>query len=213
MLATAVGQALTKHLHDLLELMFACGLTEPLRQALVDLAHNIPPLLPVIQERLLNLLSIILSGQNFRAPGSPERVNSNLVPTMANHPLADGKDSELITLALNTLGGFDFTGNTIFGVINILGNVLNEFVRDVMINYVEDDNPEVRKAAALSSCQLFIKDPIVYQTSNHAIQVVSQVLEKLLTVGITDPGNLFLITAKYRSQYPSSGPLSSGRKV
>src|SRR5579859_7941488 len=47
---------------------------------------------------------------------------------------ADGKDSELITLALNTLGGFDFTGN-----------VLNEFVRDVMINYVEDDNPEVRK--------------------------------------------------------------------
>src|SRR5947207_2701217 len=57
-----------------------------------------------------------------------------------------------------------------------------------MINYVEDDNPEVRKAAALSSCQLFIKDPIVFQTSNHAIQVVSQVLEKLLTVGITDPG-------------------------
>lgn len=176
MLATAVGQALTKHLHDLLELMFACGLTEPLRQALVDLAHNIPPLLPVIQERLLNLLSIILSGQNFRAPGSPERVNANLVPVVPGQQPADGKDSELITLALNTLGGFDFTGN-----------VLNEFVRDVMINYVDDDNPEVRKAAALSSCQLFIKDPIVYQTSNHAIQVVSQVLEKLLTVGITDP--------------------------
>lgn len=72
----------------------------------------------------------------------------------------------------------------------ILGNVLNEFVRDVMINYVEDDNPEVRKAAALASCHLFMKDPIVYQTSNHAIQVVSQVLEKLLTVGITDPGKL-----------------------
>jgi serine/threonine-protein kinase mTOR len=110
MLATAVGQALTKHLHDLLELMFACGLTEPLRQALVDLAHNIPPLLPVIQERLLNLLSIILSGQNFRAPGSPERINNNLVPSMANQQPADGKDSELITLALNTLGRFDFTG-------------------------------------------------------------------------------------------------------
>jgi len=187
MLATAVGQALTKYLHDLLELMFACGLTEPLRQALVDLAHNIPPLLPVIQERLLNLLSIILSGQNFRAPGSPERVNSNLIPNMANQQPADARDSELITLALNTLGGFDFTGIT--DRIHYLqtGNVLNEFVRDVVINYVEDDNPEVRKAAALSSCQLFIKDPIVYQTSNHAIQVVSQVLEKLLTVGITDP--------------------------
>lgn len=82
--------------------------------------------------------------------------------------------------------------------------MLNEFVRDVMINYVEDDNPEVRKAAALSSCQLFIKDPIVYQTSNHAIQVVSQVLEKLLTVGITDPGRLPKYrTLMVRSQYPS----------
>jgi serine/threonine-protein kinase mTOR len=190
MLATAVGQALTKHLHDLLELMFACGLTEPLRQALVDLAHNIPPLLPVIQERLLNLLSNILCGQNFRPPGSPERANARRVPSKANQRLADGKDSELITLALNTLGGFDFTGISILDVVNSIGNVLNEFVRDVMINYVEDDNPEVRKAAALSSCQIFIKDPIVYQTSNHAIQVVSQVLEKLLTVGITDPGIL-----------------------
>ena len=78
---------------------------------------------------------------------------------------------------------------------------MNEFVRDVMINYVEDDNPEVRKAAALSSCQLFIKDPIVYQTSNHAIQVVSQVLEKLLTVGITDPGIPTLI--KHLTQIPT----------
>jgi len=111
MLATAVGLALTKYLHDLLDLMFACGLTEPLRQALVDLAHNIPPLLPVIQERLLNLLSNILCGQNFRAPGSPERVNTNLVPVMATQQPADGRDSELITLALNTLGGFDFSGS------------------------------------------------------------------------------------------------------
>jgi serine/threonine-protein kinase mTOR len=113
MLATAVGQALTKHLHDLLELMFACGLTEPLRQALVDLAHNIPPLLPVIQERLLNLLSIILSGQSFRAPGSPDRLNSNLAPLIPNQQPADGKDSELITLALTTLGGFNFTGRNL----------------------------------------------------------------------------------------------------
>src|SRR5271170_2784364 len=87
--------SLTKHLHDLLDLMFGCGLTEPLRQALVDLAHNIPPLLPVIQERLLNLLSNILCGQNFRAPGSPERANINLAPTMATQQLVDGKDSEL----------------------------------------------------------------------------------------------------------------------
>jgi phosphatidylinositol kinase/protein kinase (PI-3 family) len=49
MLANAVGQALTKYMHELLELMFATGLSEPLRQSLTDLSSCIPPLLPIIQ--------------------------------------------------------------------------------------------------------------------------------------------------------------------
>jgi len=69
-------------------------------------------------------------------------------------------------------------------------HVLNEFVRDVAMKYVEDDHTEVRKAAALTCCQLFVRDPICYQTSNHAIQVVGEVMEKLLTVAIADPGRV-----------------------
>lgn len=49
MLATAVGQALTKYLHDLLDLMFNCGLSEPLVTALSNIADRIKPLSPVIQ--------------------------------------------------------------------------------------------------------------------------------------------------------------------
>lgn len=49
MLATAVGQALTKYLHDLLELMFNGGLSEPLVAALSNIADRIKPLSPVIQ--------------------------------------------------------------------------------------------------------------------------------------------------------------------
>lgn len=49
MLASAVGPNLTKLLHDQLDLMFACGLSEPLRQALVAIARHIPPLLKTIQ--------------------------------------------------------------------------------------------------------------------------------------------------------------------
>ncbi len=64
--------------------------------------------------------------------------------------------------------------------------MLNEFVRDVTIRYIEDDNPEIRKAAALTCCQLFVRDPILHQTSQHAIQVVGDVIEKLLTVGVAD---------------------------
>ncbi|RUP43431.1 hypothetical protein BC936DRAFT_137191, partial [Jimgerdemannia flammicorona] len=87
----------------------------------------------------------------------------------------DARDVETIVLALVTLGNFDFTGH-----------VLNEFVRDCIVTYLEDDNPDVRKAAAVTCCQLFVRDPICYQTSNHAIKVVGEVLEKLLTVGIAD---------------------------
>ena len=49
MLAIAVGPTLTKYMHELLDYMFAGGLTDSLQQALVDLSVNIPPLLPVIQ--------------------------------------------------------------------------------------------------------------------------------------------------------------------
>jgi hypothetical protein len=49
MLAAAVGPNLTKLLHDQLDLMMACGLSDPLRTALVAIAKHIPPLLKTIQ--------------------------------------------------------------------------------------------------------------------------------------------------------------------
>lgn len=92
MLASAVGPNLTKLLHEQLDLMFACGLSEPLHQALVAIARYIPPLLRTIQgqsttmegkwggrpliiwhilDRLLDLLSTILSGQAYKPLGAP----------------------------------------------------------------------------------------------------------------------------------------------
>jgi FKBP12-rapamycin complex-associated protein len=87
MLASAVGPNLTKLLHDQLDLMFACGLSEPLRTALTAIARHIPPLLKTIQgvlylsfvliysehcatDRLLDLLSVILSGQPYKPLGA-----------------------------------------------------------------------------------------------------------------------------------------------
>lgn len=49
MLAASVGPNLTKLLHDQLDLIFTCGLSEPLRSALVSIAGHIPPLLTTIQ--------------------------------------------------------------------------------------------------------------------------------------------------------------------
>src|SRR5204862_5349140 len=69
----------------------------------------------------------------------------------------------------------------------LIGHVLNEFVRDVAITYVDSETPEIRKASALTCCQLFVHDPIINQTSSHSIQVVGEVIDKLLTVGVGDP--------------------------
>lgn len=70
-----------------------------------------------------------------------------------------------------------------------LGHVLNECVRQCALPYLEDDDPEVRRAAALTCCRVFVGDRICYQSSSHAIEIIGDVLDKLLTVGIADPGN------------------------
>ncbi|OQO07792.1 hypothetical protein B0A48_06583 [Cryoendolithus antarcticus] len=181
MISIAVGQTLSKYMEALLDPIFACGLSDALTQALVDMAHYIPPVKPVIQEKLLDLLSRTLCGQPFQTLGHP--THGKELPPIYTKDVRDQRDpqhfehkEQEIALALHTLGSFDFSGH-----------VLNEFVRDVAIRYVEDDDTVIRKAAALTCCQLFVKDPIVHQTSHHAVQVVSDVIEKLLTVGVADP--------------------------
>lgn len=181
MISIAVGQTLSKYMEALLDPIFACGLSGALTQALVDMAHYIPPVKPTIQEKLLDLLSRTLCGQPFQTLGHP--THGKGLPPIYTREVRDQRDpqhlehkEQEVALALHTLGSFDFSGH-----------ILNEFVRDVAIRYVDDDDPVIRKAAALTCCQLFVRDPIVHQTSHHAIQVVSDVIEKLLTVGVADP--------------------------
>ncbi|KAK7752244.1 phosphatidylinositol kinase-related protein kinase tor1 [Diatrype stigma] len=178
-LAVAVGQTLSKYMEALLDPIFACELTPKLTQALVDMAFYIPPVKATIQERLLDMLSTVLCGEPFKPLGAPTPNTLSAVPIIpkdAKDPQAYEYKKAEVKLALNTLGSFDFSGH-----------VLNEFVRDVAIKYVEDEDPEIREAAALTCCQLYVRDPIVNQTSYHALQVVGDVIEKLLTVGVSDP--------------------------
>ena len=193
MLSIAVGQTLTKYMEALIDPMFACGLSESLTQALVDMAHFIPPVKPMIQGKLLDLLSLVLSGRPFKPLGCPEN-RLPPVPAFAREWVTNGiehKDPE-IALALHTLGSFDFQGTEPrhymedHKLINI-GHLLNEFVRDVALPYVTNNSVEIRKAAALTCCQLYIHDPIINQTSSRAKQVVGQVITKLVSVGVGDP--------------------------
>lgn len=186
MLANAVGQALAKHIsREILDLIFSCGLSEALNNCLVEIVTYIPPLQETIRDRLLDVLSLTLSGNPFRPPGSPnagQQMNQQAAKEYREAMLSrDGLSSEmnetqLITLALRILGSFNFKGRS-----------LSEFVRDCAIKYLEMDNAKVRQAAALTACVIYTYDPIKNQFSANSLRSVSLVIEKLLTVAITDP--------------------------
>lgn len=166
MLAIAVGPTLTKYMHELLDYMFAGGLTESLQKALVDLSTNIPPLLPTIQERLLNVLSVILFSRPYIHPGAPSRIiavapnNKDLLPEI--------RDNEIIILALKTLGTFDFRGRA-----------LHEMVRECAVIYLDDDNPIIRDSAALTTSHLLAQDPACYQVNSINLELHSFVANSL----------------------------------
>lgn len=72
MLAAAVGPNLTKLLHDQLDLMMSCGLSEPLKNALGIIAKHIPPLLKTIQGMwLIGMLQLPLTILLRSITGSP----------------------------------------------------------------------------------------------------------------------------------------------
>ncbi len=112
MLAIAVQQTLSKYMEALLDPIFACGLSESLTQALVDMAHYIPPIKPMIQEKLLDMLSQVLCGRPFQPLGSPANGLPNPPMLARDHKdplMVEQKEAET-ALALHTLGSFDFSG-------------------------------------------------------------------------------------------------------
>ncbi|WFD00567.1 non-specific serine/threonine protein kinase [Malassezia yamatoensis] len=173
-LATAVGELVQHEIRDMLDTMFACGLSTAMVSALEQIVQAIPILLPIVQDRLLNMLSQILIGVPYRPLGAPLPRRAPLQPFVVNNA-PDAKGIELYTVALQTLGSFDFSGH-----------ILNEFVRDCTLPYLDLDAKEVRKAAAVTCAHMFVNDPICYQSSVHAIEVFNDVLDKLMTVAIAD---------------------------
>ncbi|ODQ81853.1 hypothetical protein BABINDRAFT_160083 [Babjeviella inositovora NRRL Y-12698] len=189
-LASAVGPALTKHLQrDILDMMLGCALSPHMQATLQILAEEIPPLEPLINAKLLNLLSLCLSGNAFRPPGAPNAAR-HMNPVAAREYRAgmaakeehgpydtpETVDTAIIVQALQMAMFFEFKDYA-----------LHELVRYVTVSYIEHDSAEVRKTAAIASCRLFSRDPICFQTSANALLAVCEVLDKLLSVAITDP--------------------------
>ncbi|ODV85481.1 hypothetical protein CANARDRAFT_28273 [[Candida] arabinofermentans NRRL YB-2248] len=205
-LAISLGPPLTKFINNyqLMKLILKSPINDNMLSTLKIFIDHLPSLEPVINDRLINIISNCLSGFDFKHPGSPDfkrQMDSSMAYTyrqnmlirdggafnnynvgltsLANLPEVVGYEDGDVTVilqALKALNFFDFRNYS-----------LTEFVRYSVIYYIEHDNPEVRLKAALTSSNIFLKDTVCLQKSENSLRAVSEVLDKLLTVCITDP--------------------------
>ena len=222
MLSRALGIKITAAVNDLLESMFSNGLSTTLVSALTQITQCIPSLLASVQDKLLTAISIILASSphtsatsrdarrisTYRSmPTTPRSfaLSVSLSPSSDNTK-ADPNTLELVQLAIQTLGSFNFEGH------NLL-----PFVRDCVLHYLDHDNPHVRRRAAVTCAQLLLRpnydgrnvsssiynrmedesaansqahlsedDSMPYHQSASSSSIVVEVMERLTTVGISD---------------------------
>ncbi|KAH9523104.1 hypothetical protein Btru_065813 [Bulinus truncatus] len=139
MLARALGPQMTNDVKESLDNMLATGLSPALTAALRELAVQIPQLKKDIQDGLLKTLSQILMGQPLRHPGA----QSVTQPAQVAQSVNDVNDVTNVTLALRTLGSFDFEGHS-----------LTQFVRHCAEHYLGSEHKEIRMEAVTTCAQL-----------------------------------------------------------
>ncbi|OWB72318.1 hypothetical protein B5S31_g2025 [[Candida] boidinii] len=212
-LAIAIGPPLTKYInhYQILKLVLKSPINDNMLSLLKVLIDRLPSLEAVIKDRLLNIICICLSGFEFKHPGAPDfkkNMNTALALQYRQQMLQRDPESFLNSpyqdLVIDEIGSDKFTLGTAYedgDVIIILQALkaltffdfrnynLTEFVRYSVILYIEHENPEVRLKSALTSSRIYLNSPICYQKSEHSLKAVSEVLDKLLTVCITDTVN------------------------
>jgi len=100
---------------------FSPALTASLRQ----LAETIPQLKKDIQEGLLKTLSLVLMGRVLVHPGAPRNARASVPNSASLQSLSDPPDVGSITLALRTLGSFNFESKSL--MIKMFDRMLHLF--------------------------------------------------------------------------------------
>lgn len=82
----------------------------------------------------------------------------------------------MIILALKTLSDFDFSE---------FSECLAQFVHEHVLNYLDDEDPKIRKSAIKTGCSLYVRDSRATHSGN--VDRVNEIIERFLIVSITDP--------------------------
>ncbi|KAM7263834.1 hypothetical protein ACFE04_001517 [Oxalis oulophora] len=181
-IAKAMGPTMEPYVRGLLEVMFLAGLSPTLVEALDQITVSIPSLLPTIQDRLLDSISIVLS----RSPFSQARPTATLARanvTSNAQLVPDVSDPAVVQLALQTLARFNFKGHELL-----------EFAKDSVIKYLDDNDGGTRKDSALCCCKLVANSFSGTQfgatrptrAGGKRRRLVEELVEKLLIAAVAD---------------------------
>ncbi|KAL2349528.1 hypothetical protein Fmac_003528 [Flemingia macrophylla] len=184
-IAKAMGPAMEPHVRGLLDIMFSTGLSTVLVEALEQISTSIPPLLPTIQDRLLDSISMVLSKSHYQLGRPAQSVGRG---TIINVPqqVSELNGSALVQLALQTLARFNFKGHELL-----------EFARESVVVYLDDEDGTTRKDAALCCCRLiassFCGMACVHFGSSRLTRsggkrrrLIEELVEKLLISAVAD---------------------------
>ncbi|KAG6451388.1 serine/threonine-protein kinase mTOR [Manduca sexta] len=176
LLASSVKDLVVNDIKELLDAMFATGLSPSLTICLRELSQSLPVLKTEISEGLLKMLSLVLRNKPFLHPGVP----SSLEQQMGNMNLViELQDTPSIVLALRTLGTFQFEGQ----------HSLLAFVRRCADHFLQSEQQEVRLEAVKTSAKLLADAKVrTMKTPSRTLTILTaEVIGKLLIVAVTDP--------------------------
>ncbi|XP_063917186.1 serine/threonine-protein kinase mTOR isoform X2 [Zophobas morio] len=174
---TFMSHALKNHgkmeIPNLLEPMLATGLTASLTICLRELSRKVPEHKEKISLGLLKMLSYILLNKPLVHPGMPR----HLTGTVMSLGIPEVSDTQIIVLALKTLGTFDFEGQRLLPFVHRCAN-----------HFLVHDNNEIRLEAVRTTCRLLRH--AIHSTAKNSSETVTKtvaaVLHRLLSVGLTD---------------------------
>ncbi|ERM95810.1 serine/threonine-protein kinase TOR isoform X2 [Amborella trichopoda] len=186
-LANAMGPAMEPHVRSLLDVMFSAGLSLTLVDALQQITQSIPSLLPTVQDRLLNCISLVLSKARPQQQRNGVPIARTNVVNLPQHA-SDISGPALVQLALQTLARFDFKGHELL-----------EFAMEAVVPFMEDEDGGTRRDAAICCCTLvensLLCDTVSPQFSSSRAtrpggkkkrHLVEKIVEELLVAAVAD---------------------------
>ncbi|KAJ2761157.1 phosphatidylinositol kinase- protein kinase tor1, partial [Coemansia nantahalensis] len=215
MLAAAMGPALTRHMRDILDLMFTTGLNQALCDALQALVREVSQLQPAVQGRLLDTVSVILVDIPFRpAQQSLDDLERRMGSTSMHYAatagggggsgsggaaLANGVGhalpaaaAEPASLVVRAAKSIPVTAETLALALRTLREFdfseenLSEFLRNDVLDYLMHSSAAVRSEAIHTVTHIVLSDPLYRSMAGAGVEVASEVVQRLVSAAVVD---------------------------